>query len=399
MRVCVVVQGDLGRSPRMQYHVRSLLRSAPDTCVDFVGTAESSLVHDLQRAPRLTVHALRAWPALPLPFVLVAPLKVLWMTLTLFWVLLWRVPRPQRMLVQNPPSIPTLAVCVVVCWLRGCVLVVDWHNFGYTLLALRTRSAALLWVARTAEVALGRLAHRHLCVSDAMRTHLHQSMGIEGAVVVHDCPPEFFRRATAAETAALFAKPPLRGVCGDDARRPVAVTATSFTADENLAMLLDAVELLDAKRDGPALVLVITGKGDGRAAVERRVAAMQLRRCTVVTTYFEAFSDYACMLGSAHVGISMHASSSGYDLPMKVVDMLGCQLPVCSVRYACIDELVRHNVNGLLFDSASELVAHLCALFADFPRDSALLTRLRNNIRIPRWDDTWTRVALPCIVK
>ena len=46
-------------------------------------------------------------------------------------------PASEWMLVQNPPSIPTLIIAIIVCRLRGSKLVIDWHNTGCSILALK----------------------------------------------------------------------------------------------------------------------------------------------------------------------------------------------------------------------------------------------------------------------
>lgn len=38
---------------------------------------------------------------------------------------------------KNPPSVPTLALVWVVGVLRGSKIIIDWHNLGYSILALK----------------------------------------------------------------------------------------------------------------------------------------------------------------------------------------------------------------------------------------------------------------------
>ena len=40
------------------------------------------------------------------------------------------------LLVQTPPGIPSLPVLWLYCTLKGTRLVVDWHNYSHTILAL-----------------------------------------------------------------------------------------------------------------------------------------------------------------------------------------------------------------------------------------------------------------------
>lgn len=90
----------------------------------------------------------------------------------------------------------------------------------------------------------------------------------------------------------------------------------------------------------------------------------------------------------------MHVSSSGLDLPMKVVDMFGCGLPVFAKRFKAIGELVVDGVNGVLFDDANQLGQ----LMVDFGKDQRVVEDLCMGVRefrMDSWESNWNKVAKP----
>ncbi|KAL7216562.1 hypothetical protein ACSBR1_028499 [Camellia fascicularis] len=97
--------------------------------------------------------------------------------------------------VANPPSVPTLVAVKWVSWLRCSAFIVDWHNFGYTLLALSLgRSSPFVALYRWFEKHYGKMANGSLCVTRAMQHELAQNWGIK-ATILYDQPLEFFRSA------------------------------------------------------------------------------------------------------------------------------------------------------------------------------------------------------------
>lgn len=110
-------------------------------------------------------------------------------------------------------------------------------------------------------------------------------------------------------------------------------------------------------------MVVITGKGALRSAFEAAVAEREkpdskgkIRWTDVcVRCTFLPAGDYPVLLGCADLGVSMHSSSSGRDLPMKVVDMFGCGVPVLAKGFACISELVKDGKNGRVWNTPEEL--------------------------------------------
>jgi beta-1,4-mannosyltransferase len=136
------------------------------------------------------------------------------------------------------------------------------------------------------------------------------------------------------------------------------VSSTSWTVDEDFSILLDALEEYNTAADAanilPNVLCVITGKGPLLKYYEKIIQAKDLSHVNICTLWLSA-EDYPVLLGSADLGVCLHKSSSGLDLPMKVVDMFGCGLPVCAVNFDCLHELVTHGYNGMVFSQSSEL--------------------------------------------
>jgi beta-1,4-mannosyltransferase len=368
--------------------------------------------------------------------------------------------RPDLILVQNPPSIPTLLVARLAAWKHRCALIIDWHNYGWSILAMGMRKdSTIVQLAEWYEWTMGSMADGHLCVTSAMREDLRLHGVSDNVAVLHDRANPGFKRLNVQEAhnflsylfnekaseeelpskfrfqpAAALSKwmtewmdPDVERMDSVDSRfdaqllsthkaslraldktlftftsakgglaqwrpdRPtLIVSSTSWTADEDFTILERAIlehdnkiavsrghaaspatqedgfELIErqdgipSKRGGsrkkkrgasparsaaastsssllshgplPRALYVITGKGDMREAFLERVSKLPLRYSAVLTI-FATPEDYRSILGVADLGVSLHTSSSGLDLPMKVVDMFGAGLPVCAVRF------------------------------------------------------------------
>ncbi|MGH7894838.1 MAG: glycosyltransferase [Candidatus Binatia bacterium] len=400
-RVAVVVLGDLGRSPRMLYHAVALAEAGAR--VDLVGYEETDLAPAVSENPAIRVHALRA-PARDVPralFVAHGLLRVVRQAGELFRVL--RRVRADTILVQTPPAIPTLLVALVAARASGARFVVDWHNFGWAMLGLRLPARhPVVRLARAWERLLGPRADAHLCVSHAMAAELARNWRIQ-AVVLHDRPAERFIPAPPETRAAIRVR--LAAEWGISGSLALVVAPTGWTADEDVDLLVDAAVELDAaiatEPAMPDVVIVATGRGPLREAWERRVATLSLRRVRLCARWLPA-AEYPGFLAAADVGISVHRSASGLDLPMKVADLLGAGVPVCALAYApCLAEMIRDGETGLLFTTGEELATRLRTLLGEDRDGDRLLARLRRNVATAegeRWGDAWHRAARPVLL-
>lgn len=178
--------------------------------------------------------------------------------------------------------------------------------------------------------------------------------------------PDWLASSNIRRTAFTELTP--NGVKLRDDRPAFIVSSTSWTADEDFGLLLEALDKYQARKSSaegkvlPQLVVFITGRGGLRKPFVEQVAAREdvgKWSDICVRCLFVSARDYPLLLGCADLGISMHQSSSGRDLPMKVVDMFGCSVPVLARNFACLHELVKDGVNGRVFNNSAELAQQL----------------------------------------
>jgi beta-1,4-mannosyltransferase len=211
----------------------------------------------------------------------------------------------------------------------------------------------------------------HFCVSEAMKADLDERFGIR-ARVLYDRP----LRHLAAERGEIL----------------TAVCPAGWTADENMGMLIDAIALLPAGR----IEFHLTGHGPEYARLEPRIGKLR-EAGHAIRTGFLSDADYWALIARADIGISMHGSSSGLDLAMKVVDLFSGGVPVCAFDYGgCVREQIREGRTGFLFQNAAGLEAALSRCV----NDPAMLAAMRRDVLenwSATWSEEWKRVAAPAL--
>lgn len=413
LRATVIVLGDLGRSPRMQYHVAALAEASVE--VDVIAYLESEPLSVIQNHPSIHLHPIPMMATHHLSsflFVLYAAVRTFIQTAYLFG-LLFSLKKPDLILVQNPPALPTLYAISVYAWVRSVRWIIDWHNFSWSMAALRLGPHhPAIASLRFFERILASFASGHLCVSRAMQVELVERWNLASVTVMRDRPAEMFRKSTSEECLKLLTRIEQEtGVSLLDSHRPaILVSPTSWSSDEDIGLLLDAAICLDAvvrkeeeaypgQNGFPKVLIVITGKGPLLGKYKPLIKELTLHKITILTLWFQP-EDYARFLGSADLGICCHRSSSGLDLPMKIEDMFGAGVPVCALDYgAVIREQVSPGENGLFFTNAEALASHIYELFREFPRSTPLLDTLRANIlnSQTRWQQSWEASAAPIL--
>lgn len=202
-RVGVVVLGDLERSPRMRNHAVEALTAGHQ--VSLIGYDNGNRVLNYFRSQTQTrehidrftvvplstqlVDRIKSWPKIL--YLLYAVLRIVIQTCQLLYCLCLA-NQFDYIIVQNPPGIPLIGVCFFVKILTAfCNLVsnlfkgegfkitwrtriiIDWHNYGWTIMQVNNVNKILVKIAKIYELFLGNLTgDYHLTVSEAMKQNL-----------------------------------------------------------------------------------------------------------------------------------------------------------------------------------------------------------------------------------
>ena len=382
----VLVVGDLNRSPRMLNHCLALTEAFPNINeISLIGYNGGDIRSDIANNPKIKQYHIRKGinkflSKLPrFLFILAALIKIILQTLSLTWIL-FRIPKFKFLILQNPPGIPSILICWIICRLRGAKFIIDWHNYGYTILKVNNRPNFLVNLACKYEKYLGKKSDLNFCVSQAEKRDLKKEFNID-AICLPDRPVKgLFKFLNELEANDLYKNYPNELYSLIDTHLPenknlkpiVMISSTSWTPDEDFSMLLDAFikteemikESIEDKTQKniynitedkiKKILFLITGRGPMRDKFMDKVSEANLKYFDVKSIWLES-DDYPKLLSLVDLGISLHYSSSGIDLPMKVVDMFSGCLPVASVYYETINELVKENENGFLFKNSNDL--------------------------------------------
>ena len=392
----------------MQYHAVSLAAAGE---VDLIGLEGAAVSPAVSSNARIRVHrfsdaafAGRATGGVR-RFVFGSALRGIGQGRRLFTTLM-RIPKPDVILVQNPPAYPTLAVAALVARLRGARLVIDWHNLSHTIVAVKLgdRHRAVKAVARS-ERRWAKRANGHLAVSKALADWLARHYRIT-ATVVYDRPAAVFERPSESESNALWEK--LAKDTQLASRPPLVVCPTSWTPDEDFDLLLEALERAErqlTKAAGPpaspALAVFLTGRGQLRDTFEARVARRSFKAIAIRMLWLEP-DDYPKLVGMADLGLCLHQSSSGLDLPMKLADLRGAGVPVAVYDYApVLSEVMTDGHEGVTFRDPGDLANLLVAIATGAVSPDGSLAKSRAWLAqhpAERWDAQWDAAARPTLI-
>ena len=404
--VVIVVLGDLGHSPRMSYHAKSFKDLGYH--VNLCGYLESSLPQFLYDPDNIEIYDI---PVIKrkryLPYLIFAFLKVINQIFYLTNLLKNIIGDNTRfVLIQNPPSLPILLIIGLIkkIWAPNVQIIIDWHNLNWSILNLKYQNEnhPIIKLMKFYEKYCSlKFADFNITVTKALKNYLIEEFGLNSdkIMTVYDRPSHIFQPLSSqnelkkilTNNESLFSK----DVNYNQLNDRILITSTSFTPDEDFIILVKCLKLMNEKLSGTnnRIIMIVTGKGPLQETFLKSINSYKWTNIVIKNVWLP-ISEYPNILKIADLGISLHVSSSGLDLPMKIVDLFGSGVPVVSMNYPVIKELVNDDENGVILkDNKDEISMSddiLGLLFNKEEKDKYV--NIKNGALLEsqrRWDDEW----------
>lgn len=307
----ILVLGDLNRSPRMLNHCIAINDSILEVReISLIGYNGGDMRNDIASNPKIKSYYIptrinqivKKWPRYL--FALAAILKVLYQLFSLFYTLM-TIPKPKFLILQNPPGIPSIIICSIACFFRRTKFIIDWHNYGYTILEVNKRPSFLCKIAYFYEKIMSKSSHLNFCVSQAMQRNLKEQFNIN-AICLPDRPVKgLFKFLNENEKKDLYKKysdalNPLLEM--DKQKKPIAmISSTSWTPDEDFDMLLNCMiqteSLFTDITQVKKVLFIITGRGPMKDEFMEKVQKAKLKVFDVRSIWLDS-DDYPKLLSS-----------------------------------------------------------------------------------------------------
>ncbi|OBA22743.1 putative chitobiosyldiphosphodolichol beta-mannosyltransferase [Metschnikowia bicuspidata var. bicuspidata NRRL YB-4993] len=406
--VSIFVLGDIGHSPRMCYHARSF--ASLGFAVNLCGYLESEPPQGIIEDVNIDIFPIQAIQnRRNLPYLLFAITKAVLQIFSLF-ELCYLLSGSQYYMVQNPPSMPLVAVLVIFIKLFSprSKLIIDWHNLNYSILNLRFQNVRhpLVQLMKSYEKFFSRFSWLNITVTEQMKHYLATDFGVKSDRILafHDRPGPQFSPLSQEKIKQVFAEHELFTSVPEIEQYKVLVTATSFTPDEDLGILLECLKIYhDSSSDAtPPIFVLVTGKGPLKSQFLKCVEGLGFLSRVIVKSAWLSAEEYPLLLGVADLAVSLHTSLSGIDLPMKIVDFFGVGVPVVTLSFPAIGELVKDGVNGLVVSEniTKSVPGDLYKLVALILGDDSRLAKLKLGAMSEskqRWNENWMQVLAPVV--
>jgi beta-1,4-mannosyltransferase len=208
----ILVLGDLNRSPRMLNHSKAISEVMDEIDeVSLIGYKGSDLRSDIANDKKIKVYYIpddytRFFKKLPRIFFLFsAIIKIIVQVFYLIYTLM-TIPKFNFLILQNPPGIPAIYICSIICFIRRGIFVLDWHNYGYTILQCNGRNRLICYIAKLYEKLYGHSSHINFCVSDAMKENLKDMFGIDAITLPDQAMRNVFKRLSIEESHSVLQK-------------------------------------------------------------------------------------------------------------------------------------------------------------------------------------------------